>query len=126
MRAGPPRPVRRSRMRTGICPLTSRPRLGQQLVHDVIVGRFLGDPRILDQLLLDRDTDLVLGQQFLELFESLKQKGPDIERWRRAGRWTEATNARYSEIRALPCNLDPHRHRSGTGPRKESSDDTAE
>lgn len=47
---------------------------GQQLLHDIVVSRFIGHPRILHQLLLDRNANIVVGQQIFEFFKSLQNE----------------------------------------------------
>lgn len=49
--------------------LTSRSRLCQQFLYDCVVGALLGDARILDELLLDSNANVVHPQKLLELLE---------------------------------------------------------
>lgn len=42
-------------------------------MHDIIVSGLVGDSGILNEFLLDRNADVVDGQQVLELFERLQQ-----------------------------------------------------
>jgi len=51
---------------------TSSPRLRQQLLHYIVVGDVLGHSRILHQLLLDGNTNVMACEELLQFLESLK------------------------------------------------------
>lgn len=51
--------------------LTSSPGLAKELDDDIVVSLVIGYARVLDQLLLDRNADVIFGQQLFQLLERL-------------------------------------------------------
>lgn len=90
---------------------TSGPRLRQQLLHDIIVRNVLGHSRILHELLLDGNTNVMTCQQLLQLLEGLhgnNNRKSTLE-WSNknpfCGRWAKVNSLhRYKGTRAVSQN----------------------